>query len=215
MSGGGGGGATTPQVTQQEMEYANVLQNILGASNAISAPVEKFAIQQMKALDTPLAYNSAGGLGLSHAIQQMEPMQQQALANAMASGAAPGSGRYLATQTGLSAANAAARVQGDVSGRLGNLDRRLGLMNAAVGVGRQRLGSALDTLSGLSDKANAWERKRAQAAQASASSGADWGQIAGMVGGAALGAMTGGAGLALTAAALGGGLGSGISNATR
>lgn len=76
MSDGGGGGAMTPQITAQETEYANVLQNILGASNAISAPVEKFAIKNMKALDTPLAYGSAGGLGLSHAIQKMEPMQQ-------------------------------------------------------------------------------------------------------------------------------------------
>ncbi|MDD2768401.1 MAG: hypothetical protein PHT19_06685, partial [Methylococcus sp.] len=104
---------------------------------------------------------------------------------------------------------------GAVNGRLGNLDRRIGLMNAAVGAGRQRLGSALDTFSNLSDKANDWERRRAQAAQARASSGMDWGQIAGMVGGAALGAVTGGAGLALTAAAVGGGLGSGISNAVR
>ncbi|MDD2768066.1 MAG: hypothetical protein PHT19_05000, partial [Methylococcus sp.] len=101
MSGGGGGGEMTPQVTQQEMEYANVLQNMLGASNAISAPVEKFAIKQMKALDTPLAYNSASGLGLSNAMQQMEPMQRRTMANAMASGAAPGSGRYAAVQAGL------------------------------------------------------------------------------------------------------------------
>lgn len=212
---GGGGGALTPQITAQETEYANVLQNILGASNAVAAPVEKFAVRNMKALDTPLAYNSAGGLGLSHAVQQMEPIQQRTMDNAMAFGAAPGSGRYVGMQTDLSAANAAARAQGAVNGRLGNLNKRLGLMDAAVGAGRQRLGSALDTFSGLSDKANAWERQRAKLAQANASSGANWGQIAGMVGGAALGAMTGGAGLALTAAALGGGLGSGLSNATR
>ncbi|UZR29467.1 hypothetical protein [Methylococcus mesophilus] len=211
----GGGGAMTPQITAQETEYANVLQNILGASNAIAAPVEKFAVRNMKALDTPLAYNSAGGLGLSHAVQQMAPMQQRAMANTMAAGAAPGSGRFMAAQTQLGLADAKARAQGSTQGRLGHLDKRLGLMNAAVGAGRQRLGSALDTFSGLSDKANAWERQRAKLAQANASSGANWGQIAGMVGGAALGAMTGGAGLALTAAALGGGLGSGLSNATR
>lgn len=37
MNGGGGG---TPQVTDQEREYVNVLQNILSSSNSMSGPVD-------------------------------------------------------------------------------------------------------------------------------------------------------------------------------
>ncbi|QJD30186.1 hypothetical protein GNH96_09525 [Methylococcus geothermalis] len=213
---GGGGGALTPQITAQELEYANVLQNVLQSSNALTAPVEKFAVRNMKAMNTPLAYDAAGGLGLSSALQQWDPLRQQAMYQTMASGAAPGSGRFLATETQLDQANAQARAQGSMQGRMGNLDARLGLMNAAIGAGRQRLGSAVDTFSNLSRKSSDWERNRASlASEMEADNAKGIGKMAGMVGGAALGLMTGGAGFALTGAALGGSLGSGLASGMR
>jgi hypothetical protein len=179
-----------PRITAQELEYANVLQNLLQASNALTAPVEKLAVRNMKAMNTPLAYDSAGGLGLSAALRQWEPMRQQVLDQAMASGAAPGSGRFLAAETQLDQANAPARARGAMQGRMGNLESRLGLMNAAIGAGRQRLGSAIDTFSNLSSKASEWERDRARlAAQAAYDSAKGIGRLGGMLGAGALGLM--------------------------
>jgi len=188
MNMGGGGGSVTVQETEQEEAQAEVAESMWELYQQKLAPYEDVFIQDVEKMNNPLAYQKAAGDTNMAYSSQFSDARDNAANSLTSAGVNPNSGKFGTTQNSLTRQQAFQENDAINQAQSSQADQYVGGLEDALAIGSGESAqnmSALDSLSGASNKAaisDARSAETASLAQPDALSLANSGIRAGMGG---------------------------------
>lgn len=185
---GGGGGSVTVQETEQEEAQAEVAESMWELYQQKLAPYEDVFIQDVEKMNNPLAYQKAAGDTNMAYSSQFSDARDNAANSLTSAGVNPNSGKFGTTQNSLTRQQAFQENDAINQAQSSQADQYVGGLEDALAIGSGESAqnmSALDSLSGASNKAaisDARSAETASLAQPDALSLANSGIRAGMGG---------------------------------